>query len=116
MLLFEKLKLRNMPIDAVAYMGIVRSAGFCRPWKQTIEILEQAHDELPNPLEVIDIVHTAMTNEKYRVVPQSAYAMNSGLVDAMERVQFLMQWLQEKKIPVQSKTIVSTRSSTCYNI
>ena len=65
MTLFEKMKEKNLEKDIVAYMNGVRSAGFCRPWTYTLELLNTAFSEFENKNEILPIICTVITNLKY---------------------------------------------------
>lgn len=110
--LFEGIEASNVVrLDAIAYSGGVRAAGFCRPWEYHLQLLNKAHEKFPNKKDVLEIVHTAMTNEKYRP-PVSAL---SPLVSSMERVRTLVAWLKDREIPVNSKTIDILLAVACVH-
>ena len=110
MILFEKMKEKNLEKDIVAYMNGVRSAGFCRPWTYTLELLNTAFSEFENKNEILPIICTVITNLKY---------FERGLVRGdivMGRSAEVLQWMEGKGMSPNSQIMVRANVRVCDTV
>lgn len=118
---FEFIQSKNMLLDQVAFIGGVRASGFARNWKYTLRILEDAIDIL-GPSQVLEVVHAAMINEKYRThassgplkIEETDVNINND-APPLHRIKSLIDWMDRKKIYPVSKTMTGyiTRCGMC---
>ena len=107
MILFEKMKEKNLEKDIVAYMNGVRSAGFCRPWTYTLELLNTAFSEFEDKNVILPIIYTVITNLKY---------FERGLVRGdivMGRSAEVLQWMEGKGMSPNSQIMVRAYVRVC---
>jgi hypothetical protein len=100
MILFEKMNEKNLEKDIVAYMNGVRSAGFCRPWIYTLELLNTAFSEFENKIDILPVVSTVITNLKYF---ERGFARGDIV---MGRSREVLQWMEGKGISPNSQIMV----------
>jgi hypothetical protein len=107
MVLFEKMNEKNLERDIVAYMNGVRSAGFCRPWTYTLELLNTAFSEFENKNDILPVVSTVITNLKY---------FERGLARGdivMGRSSEVLRWMEAKEISPNNQIMVRVRVFVC---
>jgi hypothetical protein len=107
MVLFEKMNEKNLERDIVAYMNGVRSAGFCRPWTYTLELLNTAFSEFENKNDILPVVSTVITNLKY---------FERGLARGdivMGRSSEVLRWMEAKDISPNNQIMVRVRVFVC---
>jgi hypothetical protein len=107
MMLFEKMNEKNLERDIIAYMNGVRSAGFCRPWTYTLELLNTAFSEFENKNDILPVVSTVITNLKY---------FERGLARGdivMGRSSEVLQWMEARGISPNNQIMVRVRLFVC---
>ena len=111
-----------MKMDTVAYINGVRSAGFCKPWSYSLELLDTAFEDLKYENENINenenerkneneksvgiypVINTMITNLKY--MEQDRSQRESG--GAVVKAQDVFRWMFERNIPPSTLIMVRT--------
>ena len=117
-----------MQKDTVAYINGVRSAGFCRPWTYSLELLNTAYEDLKNECEnynenknendvnheneneneksggIYPVINTVITNLKYMEQDRSQRESGGAVVKAQE----VLRWMLERNIPPSTLIMVRT--------
>lgn len=101
MKLFERMDGLGIKKDAVTYINGVRSAGFCRPWTRSLELLEEAYSGLENKNDILPILDTVITNLKY--VEKNTISSESVVSKYFD----VLRWMEKKKMKPTSRTMVS---------
>ena len=99
-----------MKLDTVAYINGVRSAGFCKPWTYSLELLNIAYEDLKNENQngsehesknesekiegIYPVINTMITNLKY--MEQDRSQRESG--GAVVKAQDVFRWMLERNI------------------
>ena len=115
-----------MKMDTVAYINGVRSAGFCKPWSYSLELLDTAFEDLKNENEnenenensgkhenerkneneksvgIFPVINTVITNLKY--MEQDRSQRESG--GAVVKAQDVFRWMLERNIPPSTLIMV----------
>ena len=112
-----------MKMDTVAYINGVRSAGFCKPWSYSLELLDTAFEDLKNENEnenerkneneksvgIYPVINTMITNLKY--MEQDRSQRESG--GAVVKAQDVFRWMFERNIPPSTLIMVRTYLYVC---
>ena len=97
---FGRMKARDVQIDEVAFSCVLRAIYHCRPWEDTISLLEESFESLGSLC--LPVFHTALTNLNYGETAESGVNM------ARTRYDQLIEWLAEKHITPTPQTFVSS--------
>lgn len=103
--IFARMKEKDLNIDAVTYICAIRATGFINSWRETIEILNEAYEELGD--DVLHVTHTAMINLKYETSVSS--------LQTMVKLHQLIQWLKSHNIAFNSKTMDIILAVSCIH-
>ena len=101
MKLFERMNELGIKKDSVTYINGVRSAGFCRPWTRSLELLEEAYSELEDKNDILPILDTVITNLKY--IEKNTISSESVVAKYFD----VLRWMEKKKMKPTSRTMVS---------
>ena len=113
-------------MDTVAYINGVRSAGFCRPWTYSLNLLNIAYEDLKDENQnyhenkneseiyheneneksggIYPVINTVITNLKYMEQDRSQRESGGAVVKAQE----VLRWMLERNIPPSTLIMVST--------
>lgn len=98
--LFTRMKARKVYLDDVAFSCALRALHHCKPWEDSIILLDEAFLSLGSLS--LPVFHTALTNLNYGETVQSG----AGIV--RNRYVHLLDWLEEKHIEPVPQTLVSS--------
>ena len=101
MKLFERMNELGIQKDSVTYINGVRSAGFCRPWTRSLELLEEAYSELEDKNDILPILDTVITNLKY--IEKNTISSESVVAKYFD----VLRWMEKNKMKPTSRTLVS---------
>ena len=89
--IFQEMKATGVEMDEISYSCAMRAFAFTKPWKDTINLLEESYVHFSQGS--LHVVHTAMTNLKYGRF-QNALQQES----ALWRLNSLIEWMNSRRI------------------